>query len=58
LVHHGQVIFLEKNHQKKALSFKGNILFFKFLILKNNSSINGHKLVVSGKCSHTHTHTY
>jgi hypothetical protein len=45
LVHHGSDVFLDKNHQTKTLSYEGNILC-KFLILKNNSSINGHKLVV------------
>jgi hypothetical protein len=57
LVHHGQWFFWEKFTKRKHFLFKG-IFCSKFPILKSNSSINGHKLVVWGKCSHTHTHNY
>jgi hypothetical protein len=39
------MFFLEKTPKEKHFHFKG-IFRCKFLILKNNSSINGHKLVV------------
>jgi hypothetical protein len=44
------MFFWKKITKRKHFLFKG-IFCCKFLILKNNSSINGHKLVVRGKCS-------